>query len=78
MDLKQIKCPLLLLAASFDHLVRPESTYGLIPHVSSTDIEKKEIHAGHVGLAVSSKAHKTFWPEVAKWFVEHSTATESS
>ncbi|MCA9191282.1 MAG: class III poly(R)-hydroxyalkanoic acid synthase subunit PhaC [Planctomycetales bacterium] len=72
-DLKNITCPLLLLAAEFDHLVHPQSTYGLIPQVSSKDIEKKEIHAGHVGLAVSSKAHKQFWPEVAKWFVEHST-----
>jgi polyhydroxyalkanoate synthase len=73
-DLKRIACPLLLLAAEFDHLVRPESTFGLIPHVSSKEIEKREIRAGHVGLAVSSKAHKTFWPEAAEWIVQHSTA----
>lgn len=77
-DLKRIECPLLLLAAEFDHLVRPDSTYGLIPHVSSKDITKKEIHAGHVGLAVSSKAHKQFWPETAEWIVEHSTPAESA
>lgn len=77
-DLKRIACPLLLLAAEFDHLVRPESTFGLIPHVSSKEIEKKQIHAGHVGLAVSSKAHKTFWPEVAEWFVNHSTTATST
>lgn len=77
-DLKRITCPLLLLAAEFDHLVHPESTYGIIPHVSSQDIEKKEIHAGHVGLAVSSKAHKSFWPEAAKWFVDRSTPVKSS
>ena len=77
-DLKQITCPLLLLAAEFDHLVRPESTFGIIPHVGSTEIEKKEIHAGHVGLAVSSKAHKTFWPEAAEWYVNHSTPSGST
>ncbi|MCA9151556.1 MAG: class III poly(R)-hydroxyalkanoic acid synthase subunit PhaC [Planctomycetales bacterium] len=76
-DLKNITCPLLLLAAEFDHLVRPESTFGIIPHVGSKDIEKKEIRAGHVGLAVSSKAHKAFWPEAAKWFVERSTPIEA-
>ena len=72
-DLKGITCPLLLLAATFDHLVRPESTYGVIPHVGSTDIEKQEIRAGHVGLAVSSKAHRSFWPEAAAWFAKRST-----
>ncbi len=77
-DLKKIECPLMLLAAEFDHLVLPKSTFGIIPHVSSKEIEKKEIRAGHVGLAVSSKAHKTFWPEVAQWLVKHSTKTESS
>ena len=26
-----------------------------------------EIDAGHVGLVVGSKAHKTFWPEATRW-----------
>lgn len=72
-DLRRIACPLLLLAAEFDHLVRPESTFGLAPHVGSRDVKKMTISAGHVGLAVSSKAHKQFWPEAARWIVEHST-----
>jgi len=72
--LERITCPLLLLAADFDHLVRPESTFGLASHVRSQDVCKMNIAAGHVGLAVSSKAHKQFWPEVAKWIVNHSTA----
>ncbi len=77
-DLKRIECPLMLLAAEFDHLVLPKSTFGIIPHVSSKEIEKKELRAGHVGLAVSSKAHKSFWPEAAQWLVEHSTAAKST
>ena len=31
--------------------------------VSSTDIETMGIDAGHVGLVVGGKAHKTFWPK---------------
>ncbi|MCA9064951.1 MAG: class III poly(R)-hydroxyalkanoic acid synthase subunit PhaC [Planctomycetaceae bacterium] len=73
-DLKRITCPLMLLVATFDHLVLPASTYGIIPHVGSSTIEKKEIRAGHVGLAVSSKAHHSFWPEAAQWLIQHSTA----
>ncbi len=72
--LDRITCPVLLLAAEFDHLVRPESTFGLIPHIRSTDVRKMSMSAGHVGLAVSSKAHKQFWPDVARWIVQHSTA----
>jgi poly[(R)-3-hydroxyalkanoate] polymerase subunit PhaC len=31
------------------------------------------LDAGHVGLAVSSKAHKKFWPEATAWIAERST-----
>jgi poly[(R)-3-hydroxyalkanoate] polymerase subunit PhaC len=72
--LDKIACPLLLLAAAFDHLVLPASTLGLAPHVRSKDLKQMTINAGHVGLAVSSKAHKQFWPEVADWIAERSTA----
>ena len=71
--LDQITCPLLLLAAEFDHLVRPESTFALAKHVASADVKQMTISAGHVGLAVSSKAHKQFWPQACQWIVEHST-----
>jgi polyhydroxyalkanoate synthase len=72
--LDRITCPLLLLVAEHDHLVAPASTYGIEPHVRSSDVKKMMIHAGHVGLAVSSKAHRQFWPEATQWVAEHSTA----
>lgn len=77
-DLRQITCPLLLLAADFDHLVRPESTFALEKLVGSREVQKMNISAGHVGLAVSSKAHKQFWPQVARWIGAHSTPVESA
>jgi polyhydroxyalkanoate synthase len=74
-DLSRIACPLLLLTASNDHLVAPRSTIGIRSHVGSRVIKEMMIEAGHVGLVVSSKAHKTFWPEAARWLVEpHSRA----
>ncbi len=72
--LDRITCPLLLLAAKQDHLVSPESTMGLAPHVGSSEVKQMLIEAGHVGLAVSSKAHRKFWPEAASWIAERSTA----
>jgi polyhydroxyalkanoate synthase len=69
-DLSRIECPLLLLTAENDHLVAPPSTERIRPHVSSRDVKAMRIDAGHVGLVVSSKAHKAFWPEAARWLAE--------
>jgi poly[(R)-3-hydroxyalkanoate] polymerase subunit PhaC len=71
-DLAQIDCPLLLLTAKNDHLVEPASTNSIKAHVASQDIKQMMIEAGHVGLVVSAKAHKTFWPEATRWLAERS------
>jgi polyhydroxyalkanoate synthase len=75
-DLGRIQCPLLLLTAKSDHLVPPSSTEGITAHVSSHDVTSMMIDAGHVGLAVSSKAHKTFWPDATQWLAERSTPVD--
>jgi polyhydroxyalkanoate synthase len=71
--LAEIVCPLLLLTAKNDHLVAPASTEGIRPHVGSRDIASMEIAAGHVGLVVSSKAQRTFWPAATSWLGDRST-----
>ena len=35
------------------------------------------LDAGHIGLAVSSKAHKKFWPEATAWIADRSTPAGS-
>lgn len=71
--LANIQCPLLLLTADQDHLVPPSCTLALQQHVSSTDVKSLTIDAGHIGLAVSSKAHRKLWPEAAMWIADRST-----
>ncbi len=71
--LEAITCPLLLLVAEKDHLVPPNSTLALKMYTSSVDVRSMSIGAGHVGLAVSSKAHRQLWPQVANWIADHST-----
>lgn len=73
-DLKKIKCPVLMLTADKDHLVRPDTTLSIKDFIRSKDIETMSINAGHIGLAVSSKAHRQLWPDAAKWIGDHSTA----
>jgi polyhydroxyalkanoate synthase len=76
-QLKRITCPLMLLSAEADHLVPPVQTEGLLPYVGSTDTKVARLNAGHIGLAVSSKAHKQFWPEATGWLAERSSPPEA-
>jgi polyhydroxyalkanoate synthase len=71
--LQNITCPLLTLTAEHDHLVPPNSTLAIKHYVSSKYIHNMSINAGHIGLAVSSKAHSQLWPDAAMWIADHST-----
>ncbi|MFV2067016.1 MAG: hypothetical protein ACC645_08540 [Pirellulales bacterium] len=75
--LDQITCPLLMLVAELDHLVPPGSTLALREYVGSKEIKEMVINAGHIGLAVSSKAHRQLWPDAAMWIADHSTPRHS-
>jgi poly[(R)-3-hydroxyalkanoate] polymerase subunit PhaC len=70
--LANVTCPLLVLTAEHDHLVAPASTLGIVPHVRAPEVKTMSLRAGHAGLAVSSKAHKQFWPGAADWVAERS------
>jgi len=72
-QLSRITCPLQLLTARSDHLVPCSQTEGIRPYVGSTDIRSEVLDAGHIGLAVSNKAHKKFWPESTKWLADRSS-----
>jgi polyhydroxyalkanoate synthase len=73
-NLQNIKCPLLTLTAAHDHLVPPSSTLAIKDYVSSQYIQHLSVDAGHIGLAVSSKAHTQLWPDAAMWIADHSTS----
>lgn len=72
-DLAKITCPLQILMASADHLVPPSQSEPLASKVGSKDIKCRTLDAGHIGLSVSSKAHKVFWPEVTQWLADRSS-----
>lgn len=71
--LDRITCPVQLLVATGDHLVPPAQTQGIAGRLGTRAVETRLLDAGHVGLAVSSKAHKTFWPEATQWVAGRST-----
>jgi polyhydroxyalkanoate synthase len=72
-DLKQITCPVQILMASADHLVPPSQSDALKDLVGSKDVRCSTLDAGHIGLSVSSKAHKKYWPEATQWLADRSS-----
>jgi polyhydroxyalkanoate synthase len=71
-DLSAVTCPVLQLVATADHLVPMEQSTPLAEHVSSRDISVESVKAGHIGLAVSSRAHRELWPKAVGWLGERS------
>jgi polyhydroxyalkanoate synthase len=71
-DLKKITMPVLNIVGTRDDLVSAESSRTITDVISSKDKKTLEFPTGHVGLCISRSAHKTLWPEVGKWLIEHS------
>jgi polyhydroxyalkanoate synthase subunit PhaC len=66
-DLRRITCPVLNLMATQDDLVPASQSEPFNDLVGSSDRTALKIPAGHIGLAVGSKAHKELWPKACEW-----------
>ncbi len=71
-DLKRITCPLLNLMATRDDLVPCAESETLNDLVGSSDRRTMKLDAGHIGLAMGSKAQHKLWPDVTRWLAERS------
>ena len=72
MDLKNIRCPVLNLSAQKDHLVPCSQSLPFNDAVGSDDRKSINFPAGHIGMAVGSKAHRDLWPKACEWLAERS------
>lgn len=71
-DLSKIETPVLVLAATYDHIAPPESQKAILGAISSKDKDVYEMKKGHIGITVSGSSHKDFWPRVIEWLKERS------
>lgn len=71
-NLKQITCPVLNLMAQSDDLVPCAQSEPFNDLVGSADRKAMKIPAGHIGLAVGTKAHRELWPQACQWLAERS------
>ncbi len=71
-DLRKITCPVLNIMAKNDDLVPCAQSAPFNDLVGSRDRKAIVVPAGHIGLAVGSKAQKESWPEACGWLAERS------
>ena len=71
-DPARIDMPLCVIVADYDTLVPKASTLPLIDTASSKDVKVLSLPKGHIGLSVSSEAHRALWPKVAEWLAPRS------
>ena len=74
-DLANITCPILNLTATKDHLVPCGQSLPFNDLVGSQDRKTINFPAGHIGLAVGSKAQRDLWPKACDWLAERSEET---
>lgn len=67
-DLGQITCPVLNIAADRDTICPPSAAHALNDLVSSQDNEFLLVKGGHVGAVVGSRAPRQLYPAIVDWF----------
>lgn len=71
-DLKRIRCPVLNVFATRDHLVPPSASRPLAGLTGSADYSEFEFDGGHIGIYVSRRAQELLPAAVAQWLVARS------
>jgi len=70
--LRNITCPILNIMAKKDDLVPCSQSLPFNDLVGSGDRKTLQPDAGHIGLAVGSRAQKELWPAAVQWLAERS------
>jgi poly(3-hydroxybutyrate) depolymerase len=73
LDLKNITCPVYLLAGDSDDITTTEQVLDAEKYLGTPKnmIEKAVIPGGHVGLFMGSRTLRDAWPTIARWIANH-------
>lgn len=72
-QLKNIRCPLLIGAGDRDQLVPAHAIEPILAMVGSEDVSFSLIPGGHMGIMSNIKTANTFWPKLSAWLKQRST-----
>ncbi len=69
LDLKNITCPVYLLAVASDDITTREQVFDAEKYLGTPKdkIEKKLVPGGHIGLFMGARTLKEAWPTIAQW-----------
>jgi polyhydroxyalkanoate synthase len=71
-DLKQITCPVLTIAAEKDTICPPNAAVALNSAVGAGNTQVVNVPGGHVGAVVGGKASQKLYPSLITWMKERS------
>lgn len=76
LDLRNVSCPLYLLAGASDDITTPEQVLGAKNYVGTPpgNIVQRTAPGGHIGLFMGARTLAEEWPLIARWIAGHSTA----
>lgn len=69
-DLKNIKCPILIFTADKDHIVPVASANALADFGDAAQVTTVTVRGGHVAAVVGPQAKKLLWPKLSSWLKE--------
>lgn len=74
LNLKDIKCPLYLLAGERDEITPVEQVFNAEKYVGThkEDIQKDIAYGGHIGLFMGHKPLMGNWPRIVEWIKKYS------
>lgn len=69
LDLRDITCPVYLLAGATDDITTPEQVFNAVSHFGTPKerIVRKLVPGGHIGLFMGARTLTEHWPEIARW-----------
>ncbi|WP_454754584.1 alpha/beta fold hydrolase [Cupriavidus necator] len=69
LKLRNITCPVYLLAGADDDITTPEQVLGASSYIGTPpqNIVSKTVPGGHIGLFMGARTLKETWPEIAQW-----------
>ncbi len=73
LSLKDITCPVYLLAGEQDDITTPEQVFNADKHLGTPAgrIVKTLAPGGHIGLFMGAHTLKKYWPEIAQWILQN-------
>jgi len=76
LNLKDITCPVYLLAGESDDITTTEQVFDAEKYVGTAPdkLEKKLVPGGHIGLFMGARTLHDVWPPIARWIAAQSPA----